>query len=834
MVEAIAMKRSRSSWAVAFRFKSNPLMTWAISGAIILLAGAPMAWCAESVISSTGKIYWTDGGTNKIQRADLDGSNVEDLVTSGLSGPRGIDVDLFNGKMYWTDNGADNIRRANLDGSNIEDLITTGLRDPVGIALDLLNGKMYWTDSRNDKIQRANLDGSIIEDLVTTGLIQPQEIDLDLLNGKMYWTDRGSDKIQRANLDGSNVEDLITTGLNNPSYIALDSLSGKMYWTDIGSNKIQRANLDGSNVEDLITTGLNGPFGISVDSPGAKIYWTEFYGDSIRRANLDGSNVENLITTGLGSPQGIVIPQIVIIDDLELTPYLDLLSSGFVGGPFTPASITYTSTNNGTSVLDWSVTWSQPWVDVSSAGGSLAIGASTTVDVSINSLALSLPAGDYTNTVTFTNDTSGVSQTRTVELDVILEKTKLIAFDGASADEFGISVAIDDNFAIVGARLDDDKGTNSGSAYIFQRSGGTWLQQAKLTASDGSSYDFFGNSVAMSGDVALVGAYLDDDDGTNSGSAYIFQRSGGTWLQQAKLTASDGSSDDNFGFSVAIEGDFAIVGAYGDDDQGSASGSAYIFQRSGGSWVEQTKLTASDGSSDDNFGWSVAISGDYALVGAHSDDDQGSYSGSAYIFQRSCGAWLEQTKLTALDGSSDDLFGLSVAMSGDYALVGAYGDDDRGSYSGSAYIFQRSGGTWLQQAKLTASDGSTGDFFGNSVAMSGDVALVGAYLDDDDGTSSGSAYIFQRSGGTWLQQTKLTASEDGAFNDYFGWSVAISGPQSIIGAYGDDDKGSDSGSAYILGKGDDPTPPPIEISNIFFTPGESPSSVYRRLFSRRF
>ena len=260
-------------------------------------------------------IYWSDYGTDKIQRVNFHGSNIEDLVTRGLRTPSGIALDVSAGKMYWTDYGMDKIQRANLDGSNIEALVTRGLRDPIGIALDVVGGKMYWTDAETDKIQRSNLDGSNIEDLITRGLELPVHIALDVVGGKMYWTDAETDKIQRSNLDGSNIEDLVTRGLNGPWGIALDVSGGKMYWADWITGKIQRANLDGSNVENLITRGLDSPSGIALDIAGGKMYWTHTASNSapeaftkgkIQRANLDGSDVEDLIT-GLGKPDGIAL-----------------------------------------------------------------------------------------------------------------------------------------------------------------------------------------------------------------------------------------------------------------------------------------------------------------------------------------------------------------------------------------------------------------------------------------------------------------------------------------------------------------------------------------------
>ena len=265
-------------------------------------------------------IYWTDGygDVQRIQRANLDGSNVQDLVTQGLDYPIGIALDVAGSKMYWIDFGTQKIQRANLDGSNVQDLVTQGLDFPFGIALDVAGGKMYWTDVGTVKIQRANLDGSNVQDLVTRGLEDPAGIALDVAGGKMYWTDNGTNKIQRANLDGSNVQDLVTRGLLNPVGIALDVAGGKMYWTDNGTDKIQRANLDGSNVQDLVTQGLENPNIIALDVAGGKMYWTDvgelgsgaqFGKEKIQRANLDGSNVQTLITRaqGLEGPKGIAL-----------------------------------------------------------------------------------------------------------------------------------------------------------------------------------------------------------------------------------------------------------------------------------------------------------------------------------------------------------------------------------------------------------------------------------------------------------------------------------------------------------------------------------------------
>ncbi len=322
------------------------------------------------------------------------------------------------------------------------------------------------------------------------------------------------------------------------------------------------------------------------------------------------------------------------------------------------------------------------------------------------------------------------------------QQAKLLASDGAAGDRFGHAVAIDGDTAVVGARGNDDQGSLTGSAYVFTRSGSSWTQQAKLLPNDAAGADRVGRSVAVVDDTVLVSAHLDDDQGTNSGSAYVFTRSDSSWSQQAKLLASDGAKADFFGLSVALDDDRALIGAWGDDDHGGQSGSAYVFTRAGSSWSQQAKLLASDGASDDRFGRSVALDDGTAVIGAIGDDDQGSFSGSAYVFTLSGSTWSQQAKLLADDGDSDDAFGSSVSVDGDTAAIGAFWDEEQGSESGSAYVFDRNDASWSQRVKLLASDGDADDRFGRSVAAHGDTIIVGAPLDDDQGTRAGSAYTF--------------------------------------------------------------------------------------------
>jgi len=365
--------------------------------------------------------------------------------------------------------------------------------------------------------------------------------------------------------------------------------------------------------------------------------------------------------------------------------------------------------------------------------------------------------------------------------------------------EFGCSVSISGDYVIVGARCNNDNGDDSGSAHIFKRDDATrWTPQAKLLPSDGEAGDLFGCSVSISGDYAIIGAYCDDDNGVNSGSAYVFKRDGTVWAQQAKLLASCKGGYEFFGFSVSISGDNAIIGAWGNCDNGVAAGSAYVFKRNGTTWTQQAKLLASDGAANDYFGWSVSISGDSAIIGARGDDDNGGDSGSAYIFKRDGTAWTEQDKLLASDGAEDDHFGGSVSIDDNYAIIGAHLDDDNGDDSGSAYVFKCDGATWTQQAKLLASDGKTGDLFGYSVSISGGYAIVGAYCDNYFGFNSGSAYIFKRDDVVWTQEDQLAGPYGSWWGDWLGYSVSIDGNRVIIGAPNDEVFGDYPGSAYVF------------------------------------
>ena len=424
------------------------------------------------------------------------------------------------------------------------------------------------------------------------------------------------------------------------------------------------------------------------------------------------------------------------------------------------------------------------------------------------------------------------------------EVKKLTASDAEAFDQFGLSVAVSGDTAVIGAFLEDVGGNNAGTVYVYQRDqggAGNWGKVKKLFAFDAQAGDNFGLSVAISSDTVVVGSPREDVGGSqfdDFGAAYIFQRNEGgadNWGQVAKLTASDALLDDQFGWSVAISGDIAVIGIYREVAGGNDAGAAYVFRRDEGgtdNWGEVKRLTAFGAKLGDEFGISVAVSGDTAVVGASRDDAGGSDAGAAYVFQRNEGGadtWGEVKKLTASDGQAFDQFGGSVAISGDTAVVGATGNDAKGFLAGAAYVFrpdQGGAGNWGEVIKLTASDSGEGDSFGRNVAVSGDTAVVGATGNDAKGFLAGAAYAFQRDeggAGNWGELKKLTASDAG-FEDRFGWSVAISGDIAVIGVPYEDAGGLNAGAAYVF---QEPPPPVGGISldsDLRSLPLETPQS----------
>jgi hypothetical protein len=375
--------------------------------------------------------------------------------------------------------------------------------------------------------------------------------------------------------------------------------------------------------------------------------------------------------------------------------------------------------------------------------------------------------------------------------DVGDQVAKLTPSDAQPGDWLGVSVALGGGRALVGAYRDDAPTVDSGSAYLFDASNGAELR--RLVASDGSSSDGFGYSTALEADTALVGAWKDDPRGVDSGSVYLFNAATGQQLR--KLVPNDGAAGDQFGFSAALKDGYALVGSRYDDVTGADSGSAYLFNATTGAQVR--RLTPSDAAAGDQFGFSVAMDNGVALVGSYLSNARAADSGAAYLFDISTGQQLR--KLTPSDGTLGDLFGYSVALDDGVALVSAILDTPNGHQSGSAYLFDVA--TGQQLGKLVPDDGGPEDFFGWSVALDDGVAMISAYWEDEYGVDAGAAYLFDVA--TRQQLLKITA-DDASAGAWFGNSVAMENGQAIIGALREGENGVDAGAAYLFQTGPDP------------------------------
>jgi hypothetical protein len=540
----------------------------------------------------------------------------------------------------------------------------------------------------------------------------------------------------------------------------------------------------------------------------------------------------------------------------------------------------------------WTLTSYPPGVAPALAGGTTA--SASFVPYSPGDYKVQLIVNDGTTDSPVTAGTVSVAY-----MPFSLTEDKLTASDGATGNRFGSSISVDNDRAILGAEGKE-------AAYIFESSS-PWTEKARLVS--GKAGDGFGSAVAVSGDYALVGAYGDDDLGVDSGAAYVFKWDGSQWVKAAKLSADDGKTGDFFGTSIALSRDLAVVGVPGDDtndgnwvqsfgekkflpqapgmiwnsllqewesksglfilEANSAdgwaknfrplairvshsapssipmlrvvgtnnlslaysnsylsrqslpvsstadiryiyisnppavtnieflvpstkgavdAGSVYVFKRGETSWTQQAKLTASDGAERDAFGTSVAVSGQTIIVGADKDDDNGQDSGSAYVFYQNGVSWVEEAKLFAKEGSKGDRFGASVALSGNVAVVGAPHPDATDAVPGTAYVFRFNGLNWIEESTLTAIDGKAGDLFGSSVSISNDYVVIGAPGVD----GSGALYVFKFDGSEWNLQGKVVP-KDAVGEQMFGGSVSMSGDVILSGATSDS---SQAGAAY--------------------------------------
>ena len=406
-----------------------------------------------------------------------------------------------------------------------------------------------------------------------------------------------------------------------------------------------------------------------------------------------------------------------------------------------------------------------------------------------------------------TEGTNVAGPLTTLEPTRAASEAKVYASDGGEYNAFGLALASDGNRLIVGAHREGDA---VGAAYLYEWDGASWAHELKVIASDRTRNDFFGIDVDISGDAVIVGANTRDPvdrqlQNNNYGGVYFFRRIDGSWVEEGFAQASDRELNREFGEAVAISGDYAVVGAQFATVEGRPNqGKAYAFKYEDGTWTETQVLIAPDGDETDEFGESVDIDGDYILVGAddHRGGPDGHRLGAVWVYHRDeQGVWNFDTKFMPSDLEDGNKFGTSIEVDGDVVIVGAPDATGQEVATGAAYVFRRDANGWSQEAKLAAADGQFADTLGTNVAIRGDVAVAGgplAYVGDE--IQQGVTYVFRRTASGWTQDTKLTAS-DGGSDDLFGGGVAIGAAQIVIGASGEAGPDSDplQGGVYSYG-----------------------------------
>ena len=637
----------------------------------------------------------------------------------------------------------------------------------------------------------------------------PTDVEVDAA-GNIYVADQGNGLVQKLDSNGAFVTQW--GGIAGPGGVAVDAASN-VFTSALHSNLVYKHDTDGNPVTTW-TVG-SGKWGIGGPDAAGNVYVAVNSVGQIWKYDSSGTLLFQLGTAGSGDGQ-FSDPRDVEVDTAGNIYVADngncrvqkFDSSGnfltkwgscgsgdgqfnfLIGISVDTAGNVYTAeySGNRVQVFDSNGNFITKWGSTGSGDGQFSTLAGIAVDA---------------NGYVYTAEQSNWRIQKFSPVVIVPptnEDQKITASDATSGDQFGFSVSVSGNRAVSSARKSDAVGADAGAVYVYDYSGGTWSETAKLTASDAQSGDQFGYSAAISGNRIAVGAEAADGTFTDMGSAYVYEHNGSAWVETAKLTASDAAASDYFGHSIAISGDRIVVGAYTVDTGGiSNTGAAYVFEYNGSAWVETAKLTASDGGNGHIFGQSVSIDGDRIVVGA-SGWGIGSNHGSAYVFDYNGSAWVEVAQLTASDAGHGDNYGYDVSVSGDRVLVGGYANDDAGNNSGSAYVYDYNGSAWVETVKLTASDAAADDGFGYKLSLSGDRAVIGSSGDDDGGSNAGAAYVYEYDGSAWNEVSKLVAS-DAAADAALSWtSVSLVGNRAMIGTLSDE-VGTNSGSMYYFSFG---------------------------------
>ena len=382
--------------------------------------------------------------------------------------------------------------------------------------------------------------------------------------------------------------------------------------------------------------------------------------------------------------------------------------------------------------------------------------------------------------------------------DIITYETQEITADSLlSEDRFAYSIDINNDYAFVSSPGDDENGAQAGAVYVFRYdSVQMWLQIDKLVSSDIQAGDFFGYDVATDGDYVFISSPVID---SYKGAVYVFKNNDGVWTEVQQLTASDAQNADYFGYSVDVQGDYAIIGAYGDDDIASDAGAAYIFRNISGTWTEVQKITAPNAEADDHFGIDVGIYGDYAIIGAPESEYDTVNSGSAYIFKNISGTWSFYQQIISSDADEGDHFGHAVSIFDDKLVVGANYKTDAATWIGAAYIFHNNSGSWEENIKIYPPfDNQDYMHFGSSLQIYGNRVIVGAYGNVSfTPYVAGSAFVFDYIDSSWFYTSKLISSNNDT-DDVFGYAVSTSDKYILVGAQMSDIVAENAGALYYF------------------------------------
>lgn len=373
------------------------------------------------------------------------------------------------------------------------------------------------------------------------------------------------------------------------------------------------------------------------------------------------------------------------------------------------------------------------------------------------------------------------------------EIARIVPDDQIANQAFGLRTDIYGNTFIVGAYNDNQYGAAAGAAYIYTKSGNLWVQGQKLISSDLAAGDQFGTDVAINNHTIAIGARSDN---SSTGAVYIFEKSGGAWVQTQKLTASDATASYNFGSQIDLFENTLLIGSNNADDVASNSGAAYIFEKVNGTWTQIQRLKPADLVAGDNFGFNLDLEDSTAVIisnGGASND------GAAYVFTKTGSTWTQTQKLLPADLATGDRFGYSIGISGNTLAIGSIYDDDAGANTGAVYIFNKSGSSWSQTQKILPNDAAAGDEIGVGLDIYGDTLIFGSIRDDDKGTDTGAAYVFKNIGGTWTQTYKILPSDTMTASDEFGRYVSLDKDTALISSYQiDTTAGANSGATYVF------------------------------------